>query len=112
MLARLCQERGVEVPAYLNVEAAPVELIDRALAAGHMVCCTYSRSPSGRYGGAPIAHMLNVVHGANGHYGILDNNFPGVDKVEWLSAAEFRSVRPAWVVIFPTRPGPPPPPLN
>ncbi len=111
MIKAICAEKGKEVPQYLNVEAADIELIEAALSAGHMVSCTYSRSPTKRYGGSTIAHMVNVVHAHNGQYAILDNNYIGDTRYEWLSRAEFESVRPRWVVILLGQsPSPPPPP--
>jgi len=116
MIKAICAEKGQPVPEYLNVEAADIDLIDAALAAGHVVCCTYSRSPTRRYKGATIAHMVCIVHGdpkgnnGAGCYAILDNNYIGESNYEYLSRAELASVRPRWCVILISQPGPPPPP--
>ena len=109
MIQKICQERGKTAPPYLNVSGADIDLIEKALAAGHLVANTYAISPTGRYGGARIAHMVNTVHAKNGQFGVLDNNHPGADRIEWMSREEYQRTEPNWVVIL-LRHGPPPPP--
>lgn len=114
MLAAYCAEKGVPVPDYVQIRGLDLPLVQQALAAGHMVCSTYYRSPTGRYGGAPISHMVNVVHGRKGLYGILDNNYPGAEAIEYLTDQEYTRAsggKSAWLVIF-LRNGPPPIPRN
>jgi hypothetical protein len=107
-----CKEAGVPVPLYVQVEGRDLEPIRLALKTGRMVCNTYGFSPSGRYGGRRIAHMVNTVHGAGGYYGILDNNYP--EQIEWLNEQEFSrayATDGGWSVIL-LDPGPPPVPHN
>lgn len=112
MIKKKCQEAGVPVPLYVQVEGSDLEPIKLALKTGRMVSNTYGFSPSGRYGGRRIAHMVNTVHGRAGYYGILDNNYP--EQLEWLSEDEYRrayTTDGGWCVIL-LDPGPPPVPHN
>lgn len=114
MIARLCQERGKPVPDYVQVTTLDLPLIRRALAGGHMVSITYTRSPTGRYGGMRVAHMVNLVHADDKWFAVLDNNHPGESQLEWMNEAEFRSAcatPSCWFVVF-LRQGPPPIPRN
>jgi len=107
MIRKKCQEQNRPVPNYIQVEKLDLELLKLAAKTGKMPGITYARSPTGRYGGQRIAHMVSLVHASDNLYGILDNNYPG--SVEWMNEAEFRSVDPSWAVIF-LDPGPPSPP--
>jgi hypothetical protein len=116
MIRQLCQERGVPEPRYLQLQGDDVETLAKAVRQGHLACVTYSRSPTGRYGGQRIAHMVNCVAaraGPNKHWAILDNNYPG--SIEWMSEAEFRAsytgLGGGWAVVL-LREGPPPVPRN
>jgi hypothetical protein len=113
MVTQKCKELGVPEPKYVQVEGSDLEPIRVALKTGRMPCITYSFSPSGRYDGRRIAHMVNCVHDVNGYFGILDNNYP--DKIEWLDESEFKKSYSGggggWTVIL-LDPGPPPPPRN
>lgn len=111
---QICKERGLPVPDYIQIQGRDLELLKAALQNGRLVSVTYSRSPTGRYGGATIAHMVNLVHADTRHFAVLDNNYPGVDKYEWMTPQEFvRCCNPRgyWAVIL-LPPGPPPPPRN
>lgn len=110
----ICRERGMPEPAYVQIESRDVELLKEVLLSGRMLCCTYSKSPTRRYGGGTIAHMVNVVHGDEHWVAVLDNNYIGVDHYEWMSWDEFsRIVNPRgyWAVAL-LSPGPPPVPVN
>jgi hypothetical protein len=113
MITRKCKELAVPEPRYIQVEGDDLEPIRVALKTGRMPCITYSFSPSGRYGGQRIAHMVNCVHDLNGYFGILDNNYP--ENIEWLNESEFKRTYSGagggWTIIF-LDPGPPPPPRN
>jgi hypothetical protein len=116
MIRQLCQERGVPEPRYLQVQGGDVEVLAQAVRQGHLACVTYSRSPTGRYGGQRIAHMVNCVAaraGSHRHWAILDNNYPG--SIEWMSEAEFRAsytgLGGGWAVLL-LKEGPPPVPRN
>lgn len=117
MIARYCQEKGLPKPRYLQVEGGDLEVLRKACASGRMPGVTYSFSPSGRYGGSRISHMVSLVHADSKHFVILDNNYPGKegreDVYEWLTPAEFAKVyAPGWAVILLDPPGPPPRPWN
>jgi hypothetical protein len=119
----LCRARKTPRPAYLQIEGRDVELLRRACRGGRMPSVTYAFSPAGRYGGARIAHMVNLVHADDRWFAVLDNNFPGT--IEWMSPAEFQRVwtgggansgganggGQGWAVIL-LADGPPPPPVN
>ena len=117
MIAKYCQETGKPKPRYLQVEGGDLEVLKRACASGRMPGVTYSVSPTGRYGGSRISHMVSLVHADDRHFVVLDNNYPGregkEDIYEWLTPQEFaRSYAPGWAVILLDPPGPPPRPWN
>lgn len=113
MIDRLCREKGYTKPTYIQVSKLDLEALKRACESGRMPAITYSWSPTGRYGGKKIAHMTNLVHAANGHWGVLDSNMP--DTVEWMNEQEFvkshSGMGGAWFVIL-LQPGSPPDPRN
>jgi len=108
-LAEFCRTKGVSLPLYLNVETCDLDLLRKATDTGRPVSITYSVSPTGRYEGRRIAHMLNLVAAGagkgpdgKGWWGIMDNNHP--DSTEWMSEAQFRQTwcgrGQGWAVIF------------
>ena len=110
----LCREKGAPKPAYIHVHGADLEPLQLACRTGRMPAVTYSLSPSGRYGGRRIAHMVSLVHADEKHFAVLDNNFPGT--IEWMTPAEFRRAYggrsgSGWAVILLDE-GPPPAPCN
>jgi hypothetical protein len=119
MVDVLCKQRKLPKPRYIHVISADLEIIKTALRSGRLVCITYSKSVTGRYGGR-IAHMVNCPHAGvgnapdgKGFWAVLDNNY--IDKLEWLSEREFRDTAcyPGgryWAVIF-QNPSPPPRPV-
>jgi hypothetical protein len=113
VIAQICQERGVPKPNYIQVESRDLDILRLASKTGRMPAVTYSFSPSGRYGGARIAHMVSLPHADDKLFGVLDNNFPGT--IEWMTPAEFQRTYAGrsngWAVILLDE-GPPPPPLN
>lgn len=114
MIDKLCKERGVDKPKYIQVEGSDIDIIEKAVASGRMVSATYYYSPSGRYGGQRISHMVSIVHFDKKWVGILDNNYP--NTIEWLTHEEFEQCYKndygqGWCVVF-LQPGPPPPPKN
>lgn len=116
-IAQIAKEKGVTPPSYLNVEGGKeiLDVLRAACASGRMPGVTYSFSPTKRYGGQKIAHMVSLVHLDDKHACVLDNNFPGIDKYEWMSVEEFLRTftggRSGWAVIL-LDPGPPPLPWN
>lgn len=117
MIDRFCKETGKPKPRYLQVEGGDLEVLRKACQSGRMPGVTYSFSPSGRYGGSRISHMVSLVHADSKWFVVLDNNYPGkADKeevYEWLTPQEFaRSYAPGWAVILLDPPGPPPRPWN
>lgn len=118
MIARKCKEAGVPEPAYLQVEGWDPDVLQAACASGRMPGVTYGKSPTGRYGGRPIAHMVNIVHFDGKNVAVLDNNYPcspkEPDSYEWMDVATFKRVHSmggAWSVTL-IEPGPPPLPRN
>jgi hypothetical protein len=107
MLAKYCD--GAQ---YLQYEGSDPALIKLALTTGRMPSVTYGYSP--RYSGK-IAHMVNAVHLTERWAAILDNNFPGDTKYEWMSPNEFKkrwvSGGGGWCVVV-LAPPPPPMPYN
>lgn len=115
MIKQVCQESGVPVPDYIQIEGGDLEPLKLACRTGRMPGITYCFSPSGRYGGQRIAHMVSLVHLDDKWAAILDNNYPGEDKLEWLTIDEFKRTYMGngggWGVIL-LNPGPPPIPCN
>lgn len=107
MLAKYCD--GAQ---YLQYEGSDPALIKLALTTGRMPSVTYGYSP--RYTGK-IAHMVNAAHLSEKWAAILDNNFPGENKYEWMTPAEFKkrwvSGGGGWAVVL-LAPPPPPMPFN
>jgi hypothetical protein len=114
VIAQIAAEKGVEVPDYIQVENRDLEILKLACRTGRSPNVTYNFSPTGRYGGQKIAHMVSLMHLDDKWACILDNNFPGT--FEWMDVQTFLSVYTGgrgngWAVIF-LDPGPPPPPYN
>jgi hypothetical protein len=100
---------------YLQYSGDDTSLLKLALKTGRMPAVTYGYSP--RYGGSGrIAHMVNLVHLTPKWAAILDNNFPGEDKYEWMAPAEFtrrwKLGGGGWAVFLLSPPPPPPPTAN
>lgn len=113
-ITKKCKEAHVEEPEYVQVESGDLDILKEATKNGWMPCTTYGISPTGRYGGKQIAHMVNLVHAQGDEFAVLDNNYPGT--YEWMNSKEFsksytQGRGKGWAVIF-YAPGPPPPPLN
>jgi hypothetical protein len=116
-IAMICKEKGVPIPEYVALEGGKetLDILKAALKSGRMVSCTYSFSPTGRYGGGKISHMVNLVHLDEKYAVILDNNYIGDTKYEWLSIDEFLRTytggRAGWAIVL-LDPGPPSLPHN
>lgn len=121
MLTQYCNEQGIEEPAYVQVQSSDqsvseiLDLLERAVNDDLMPAITYSFSPSGRYGGGRVSHMVNLVAARAGPsrlWAIMDNNYDS--SYEWMSENDFRRTfggGGAWAIIF-LSPGPPPVPRN
>lgn len=87
-------------------------LLRAAIRSGRMPAVTYGFSP--RYQ-SRIAHMVNLVHFSEKWACVLDNNFPGSQKYEWMSPGEFQR---RWIMggggwaVFLLSPPPPPIPCS
>lgn len=120
MIARYCQEQSVKPPVFFHVEANDLGILKQALKSGRAVGITYSYSPTGRYRGQRIAHMVYLAAAGAGQgpdgkgwYCCVDNNFPG--SFEWMDERTFLSVASGgsrlWAVIFANPTYPPAPTL-
>jgi hypothetical protein len=108
----ICKQKGVPIPPYIQVEGKDIEILKLACKTGRAPGVTYGFSPSGRYGGQRIAHMVTLLHADNKWFCVLDNNFP--KTYEWMTPQEFQRAYTAdggWCVIF-LDSGPPPVPEN
>ena len=107
----MARERGYSTPPpFINYEGFDLDILKLATKTGRMPGVTYSRSPTGRYGGSSISHMVNMPHCSDKWIAILDNNYIGADQYEWMTPAEYmRTCTDGgrfWATIFL---GPPPP---
>jgi hypothetical protein len=109
MIQEFCKIYNVEVVDYWHYEGRDLSILEEALKHRCMLCVTYSWSPTGRYGGRKIAHMVNLVHASGNDFCILDNNYP--DSYEWMTRKEFEKswtgYGNGWAVIINTSPLPP-----
>lgn len=97
---------------YVQYEGNDPAILDLAMKTGRMVSVTYGYSE--RYGGR-VAHMVNLVHLDDKWGCVLDNNFIGADRLEWMSRAEFlrrwKLGGGGWAVVL-LNPPPPPVPIH
>lgn len=104
-------ELGLPMPDYLNIEGNDLELLRAATRNGLMPAVTYWYSPSGRYNGQRISHMVSLVHATDTWFAVHDNNY--ITALEWLTPKEFAPVyngkRQGWCVILLTQSPPPTP---
>ncbi len=115
LIPEISRARGLPEPDWIQVEGLDLDLLRLACKTGRMPGVTYSVSPTGRYGGQRIAHMVSLAHATETEFAVLDNNYIGEEAYEWLSAEEFRRTYApqgkGWTIIL-LSPGAPPPPRN
>jgi hypothetical protein len=108
-LAKFCNEKGVQVPAYVQHTGGDEKFLELALATGRMPSVTYDGRDGVYYRGR-VAHMVDLAHLSESTAAIQDNNYPG--KWLWMSRAEFlerwRGNGGGWAVVLL---GPPPAPI-
>lgn len=116
-LREFCSKSRLEMPDILQVTNGDINMLYEAVQSGHMAGVTYCYSPTGRYNGQRIAHMVNCVAarvGPNKLWAILDNNYIGT--IEWMDEPTFKRVwmgnGGGWFVAILNRPDPPPIPVN
>ncbi len=114
MIAEICKEKGEKEPAYIQIENGDLEILKLACKTGRMPSVTYSYSPTGRYGGSKIAHMVTLLHADDKWFCVLDNNYP--KTYEWMSPEEFKRAytgggSAGWTHLL-LAAGPPPCPKN
>ncbi|HYE77938.1 MAG TPA: hypothetical protein VEI97_08130 [bacterium] len=115
-LAAYAKSKGLPPPQYVQYEGPdPGPVIEAALKSGRMACITYGWSP--RYPGQSyIAHMVSCVKASGRFSVVLDNNYPGEARYEWMDRDELtrRCKFPqstGWVFVWTAAP-PPPSPRN
>lgn len=112
-ITAICRERSLPEPRYVQATGGAnlIEILKLATKTGRLPGATYSYSPTGRYNGQRIAHMVNPVHVTDQWVAILDNNYIG--QLEWIPTRQYlpvlagRSGNDGWVVVL-LNPGPPP----
>lgn len=111
MLAEASRKYGLPIPPYIQVEDDDLEILKLAIKCGYMPGITYGVSPTGRYGGRQIAHMVNLIHADENWFCVMDNNYIGGQNYEWMTPAEFKRTYTTggggWCVILMTTPTPP-----
>lgn len=115
-LKQCATEKGYTIPTYVQVEDNDLEIIKTATNNGFMPGVTYGFSPSGRYNGQRISHMVTITHATDNWFCVLDNNYPGESNFEWMKPSEFARVYSAtggrgWSVFLLANP-PSPAPRN
>lgn len=117
LLPLKAKEAGVACPPFVQVESDDIEVLKLACRCGRMPSVTYNYSPTpGRYPGR-ISHMVSLPHADDRWFCVLDNNYPGSDKLQWMDPQTFKGVYTGgrggkgWAVIL-LDPPPPPPPFN
>lgn len=124
MIEKRAKEAGKQAPEFIQIEGKDLEILKLACKTGRMPGVTYSFSPTGRYGGGRISHMVSLAAagagaekgkgpGGRGWFCVIDNNYPGRNQIEWLSEQLFLRTYTGggqgWSVIF-RAPCPPPTP--
>lgn len=109
------KDRGYPTPLFMQVENNDLEILKLACKTGRMPGVTYSFSPTGRYNGGRISHMVSLVGADDDFFTVLDNNYVGEDAFEHMTPQEFLRTysggRTGWSVIL-LDPPPPPAPWN
>lgn len=119
-IKELARARKDQTPAFIQIETNDLDILRTACRTGRSPGVTYSFSPTGRYNGQRISHMVSLVAAAagkgpdgKGWWCILDNNYP--KSYEWMSEGQFLRTysrgRQGWAVIL-LDPGPPPVPTG
>jgi hypothetical protein len=122
MVSAFCKEKGLSRPMYLQIESANLDILRLACRTGRLPAVTYAISPTGRYGGRRLSHMVSLLAAGEGKgpdgkgwWVILDNNHPGGEQLEWMSESQFRRTytngASGWAIVL-LRAGPPPVPRN
>ena len=113
-LAKWWKAKNLVPIPYIQYEGKnPETVLDLCDKTGRMAGITYGYSP--RYG-TSIQHMSNAVMFKSDYGVVLDNNFTGEDRYEWVARKELirRTIYPnksAWVFVW-LHQGPPPSPHN
>jgi len=105
-IKEFAKANNVEPFDVLQSTNGDLELLVSACKKGYMPCITYSRSPTGRYNGQKIAHMVNLRGarcGPSRAWVVKDNNYPGY---EWMSEEDFKRIHDGWAVIILNHPDP------
>lgn len=113
MVKQCAKELGLPEPDYIQVTGKDLEILKTACRLGRMPGVTYNHSPTGRYNGMRISHMVNLVHADDNWFVVLDNNYvTGEKHLEWMSPSEFSKVYGAGWAVIPLKAGPPYGPSN
>lgn len=113
LVPKIAKDRGLPAPPILQVQGPDTEIIKKASRSGIMPCVTYGVSPTGRYGGQTIAHMVNTANADDKYFSVLDNNY--IRSFEWMNPQEFQrsyTTNGGGWSVFLLRWGPPPMPKN
>lgn len=108
-MTAIFSQLGTPRPDIVQIEMNDLDLLAQAVKRGRMPGVTYARSPTGRYQGKKIAHMVTLVGArvgngpdGKGWWVVLDNNYPG--SFEWMSESQFLACASGggrlWAVLF------------
>jgi len=112
MIAKMCAEKGVKVPGYIQHTGGDAAFLELALRTGRYPCITYAGNDNVFYR-QKIAHMINLVYLDADTAAVHDNNYPG--KWLWMTRDQFlsrwRDMSGGWAVVL-LKPAPPPLPTG
>lgn len=109
MLKEFCDERGIEVPPYVQHVGGDSRFLELCLKTRRAPCITYAGN-DGFYN-EDIWHMVVLSHLDANEAAIIDNNRPGkwiwMSRDEQLSRWHLNTVGKGWAYVFLTTPPPP-----
>lgn len=110
LIPQICKDRGYPVPDYIQVTgpwSKVKPIIELATKTNRYVCITYGRSPTKRYSGKSIAHMVCMPHaGPAGTYSFIDNNYTTPPNQAYEHCNEQEAAWAAasggniWIIVF------------
>lgn len=109
MLAQFCEEKGVEVPPYIQHVGGDTRFLELCMKTRRAPCITYAGMDD--FYNEDIAHMVVLAHFDDTDACILDNNRPGkwlwMTREQQVSRWHLNTAGKGWAYVFLTTPPPP-----